>query len=55
MRNKELALRRIEFLQARLRVLRQTMGMGTQEEISDVMKNIHELLDDLQNIIEREN
>lgn len=55
MRNKELALRRIEFLQSRLRVLRQTMGMGTQEEISDLVKHIHELLDDLQNIIEREN
>jgi hypothetical protein len=31
MKNKELALRRIQSLQARLRVLRQTMGTGTQE------------------------
>ena len=55
MRNKELALRRIQSLQARLRTLRQTMNMGTKEEISDAMKQFHELLDDLQNIIEREN
>jgi prephenate dehydrogenase len=55
MRNKELALRRIQSLQARLRVLRQTMGTGTKEEISDAMKQLHELLDDLQNIVEREN
>jgi prephenate dehydrogenase len=55
MRNKELALRRVQSLQARLRVLRQTMGTGTKEEISDAMKQLHELLDDLQNIIEREN
>lgn len=55
MRNKELALRRVQTLQARLRVLRQTMGTGTKEEISDTMKQLHELLDDLQNIIEREN
>jgi prephenate dehydrogenase len=55
MRNKELALRRIQSLQARLRVLRQTMGTGKKEEISDAMKQLHELLDDLQNIVEREN
>jgi prephenate dehydrogenase len=55
MRNKELALRRIQSLQARFRVLRQTMGTGTKEEISDAMKQLHEILDDLQNIIEREN
>ena len=55
MRIKELALRRVQSLQARLRVLRQTMGTGTKEEISDAMKQLYELLDDLQNIIEREN
>jgi prephenate dehydrogenase len=55
MRNKELALRRIQSLQSRLKVLRQTMGTGTKEEISDTMKQLHELLDDLQNIVEREN
>lgn len=55
MRNKELALRRIQSLQARFRVLRQTMGTGTKEEISDAMKQLHEILDDLQNIVEREN
>jgi prephenate dehydrogenase len=55
MRNKELALRRIQSLQARFRVLRQTMGTGTKEEISDAMKQLHEILDDLQGIVEREN
>ena len=55
MRNKELALRRIQSLQARIKSLRQVLNIGTAEEKSNAMKYIHELLDDLQNIIEREN
>ena len=55
MRNKELALRRVQSLQARIKSLRQVLNIGTAEEKSNAMKYIHELLDDLQNIIEREN
>jgi hypothetical protein len=55
MRNKELALRRIQSLQARFRTLKQIINIGTKEEISIATKQFHELLDDLQNIIEREN
>lgn len=55
MRNKELALRRIQTIQGRLKQLEFVINRGSSEERSDLVKELNELLNDLQGIIEREN
>lgn len=55
MRNKELALRRIQTIQGRLKQLEFIINRGNSEERSNAIKEISELLNDLQSIIEREN
>ena len=55
MRNKELALRRIQTIQGRLKQLEFVINRGSSEERSDLVKELNELLNDLQDIIEREN
>jgi hypothetical protein len=55
MRNKELALRRIQNIQAKVKMLNMVINRGTNEERVNTMKELTELLNDLQNIVEREN
>ena len=55
MRNKQLVLRRIQTLQGRLKQLDFVINRGTSEERSILLKEINELLNDLQSIVEREN
>jgi hypothetical protein len=54
MRNKELALRRIQFIQGRIRNLNFVIKRGTAEELVNALKELQELMNDLQSIIERE-
>jgi hypothetical protein len=55
MRNKELALRRIQTIQARIRNLNFVINRGSSEEKTNALKELTELMIDLQSIIEREN
>jgi len=55
MRNKDLALRRIQTIQGRLKQLNFIINRGSSEERVNALKELQELLDDLQSIIEREN
>ena len=55
MRNKQLALRRIQTLQGRLKQLDFVINRGNSEERDLLVKEINELLTDLQSIVEREN
>ena len=55
MRNKELALRRLETIQGRLKQLDFIIHRGSSEERVNALKELNELMDDLQSIIEREN
>ena len=55
MRNKELALRRLETIQGRLKQLEFIINRGSSEERTNALKELNELLNDLQSIIEREN
>jgi hypothetical protein len=55
MRNKELALRRLETIQGRLKQLEFVINRGSSEERTNALKELNELLNDLQSIIEREN
>jgi hypothetical protein len=55
MRNKELALRRLQTIQGRLKQLEFVINRGSSEERTNALKELNELLNDLQSIIEREN
>jgi hypothetical protein len=55
MRNKELALRRIQTIQGRLKQLEFVINRGSSEERVNALKELNELMGDLQSIIEREN
>lgn len=55
MRNKELALRRLQTIQGRLKQLEFIINRGSSEERTNALKELNELLNDLQSIIEREN
>lgn len=55
MRNKELALRRLQTIQGRLKQLEFVINRGSSEERNNAVKELNELLNDLQSIIEREN
>ena len=55
MRNKELVLRRIQTIQGRLRQLEFTISRENLEDRANLVKEIAELLNDLQSIVEREN
>lgn len=55
MRNKELALRRIQTIQGRLKQLEFIINRGGSEDRVNAIKELNELLGDLQSIIEREN
>lgn len=54
MKNKELALRRIQTTQGRLKQLNQAINFHNQEDINTNMLELVELLNDLQSILERE-
>ena len=55
MRNKELALRRIQTLDGKLKTLDLHIHRGgSNEQIIDIQKAIQELVDDIKAIIERE-
>jgi hypothetical protein len=55
MRNKELALRRIQTLEGKLKTLDLRIHRGgNNQQIMDAQKDIQELVDDLKSIIERE-
>jgi hypothetical protein len=55
MRNKELALRRLETIQGRLKQLEFIINRGSSEERVNFLRELNELITDLQSIIEREN
>ena len=55
MRNKELALRRIQTIQGSIKKLEFIINRGSSEERINALKDLNELLNDLQSIIEREN
>lgn len=55
MRNKELALRRLETIQGRLKQLEFIINRGSSEERVNSLRELNELITDLQSIIEREN
>jgi hypothetical protein len=55
MRNKELVLRRIQTIQGRLKQLEFVINRGSSEERTNALKELNNLIDDLQSIIEREN
>lgn len=55
MRNKEMVLRRIQTLHGRLKQLEFVINRGSSEERVIIIKELHELLSDLQSIVEREN
>jgi hypothetical protein len=54
MNNKELALRRIQTINGRLKQLKQAVNFRNEEEINTNTLELTELLEDLQSIIERE-
>ena len=54
MNNKELALRRIQTINGRLKQLKQAVNFNNQEDINTNTLELTELLEDLQSIIERE-
>ena len=55
MRNKELALRRIQTLEGKLKTLDLHIHRGgNNEQIMNTQKDIQELVDDLKSIIHRE-
>ena len=55
MRNKELALRRIQTLDGKLKTLDLHIHRGgSNEQIMNAQKDIQELVDDIKTIIERE-
>ena len=55
MRNKELALRRIQSIQSKVKTLNLIINRGTNEERVNSLKELTELLNDLQSIVEIEN
>jgi hypothetical protein len=55
MRNKELVLRRIQTIQGRLKQLEFIINRGSSEERVNSLRELNELITDLQSIIEREN
>ena len=55
MRNKELVLRRIQTIQGRLKQLEFIINRGSSEERANALKELSELMNDLQSIVEREN
>ena len=55
MRNKELALRRLQTIQGRLKQLEFIINRGSSEERVNSLRELNELITDLQSIIEREN
>jgi hypothetical protein len=55
MRNKELALRRIESLDGKMKKLRNALNSRNIEEAFQALQEMLELKEDLQAIIEREN
>tara|TARA_R110001599_G_scaffold247173_1_gene447230 strand:+ start:123 stop:293 length:171 start_codon:yes stop_codon:yes gene_type:complete len=55
MKNKELALRRIQTLEGKLKTLDLHIHRGgNNQQIMDTQKDIQEILDDVKSIIERE-
>lgn len=54
MNNKELALRRIQTINGRLKQLKQAVNFNNAEDINTNTLELTELLEDLQSIIERE-
>jgi hypothetical protein len=55
MRNKELALRRIESLDGKMKKLRNALNERNMEEAHQALKEMLDLREDIQAIIEREN
>jgi prephenate dehydrogenase len=55
MKNKELVLRRMESLENRLKRLRNALNERNVESAREILKEVEELRDDTQSIIEREN
>jgi hypothetical protein len=55
MKNKELVLRRMESLENRLKRLRNALNERNVEGAREILKEVEELRDDTQSIIEREN
>lgn len=54
MRNKELVLRRMESLESKLKRMRNVLNERNVEAAREILKEILELRDDTQSIIERE-
>jgi Tfp pilus assembly protein FimV len=54
MRNKELVLRRVESLEGKLKRLRNVLNERNVEAAREILKEILELRDDIQSIVERE-
>jgi uncharacterized membrane-anchored protein len=55
MKNRELALRRIQTVEGRLKQLQQSINFGNKDDISFLMRELTELIEDVKSIIEREN
>jgi prephenate dehydrogenase len=55
MKNKELVLRRMESMENRLKRLRSALNERNVESAREILKEIEEMRDDTQSIIEREN
>jgi len=55
MKNKELVLRRMESMEGKLKRLRNSLNERDVEAAREILKEILELRDDTQSIIEREN
>ena len=54
MNNKELVLRRVESLEGKLKRLRNVLNERNVEAAREILKEILELRDDIQSIVERE-
>jgi hypothetical protein len=55
MKNKELVLRRLESINGKLTRLRHALNERNVETSREILKELNELIDDAQAIIEREN
>ena len=54
MKNRELALRRIQTVEGRLKQLQQNLNFGNVGEINILMRELTELIEDIKSIVERE-
>ena len=55
MKNKELVLRRLETLEGKLKLMRNALNERNVEAAREILKEVLELRDDTQSIVEREN